>query len=257
MRKYCKLVVISAVLFTACSNQDSNQVAGCEDSIALCTFEEIIPGILHGQPSTPLEVDPFTIDLIKQRYGVEEIDCSHPLLSDNSEFVRIAELSPPPGAKIWYSREELEKYETETAWECNNGESFVEYAKGYLTPTSEFFVVDQAPEYGILKGTVKDPEVLKQLEILWEKCKVGTEPPGFTGIFTNDIGFLPPEDQRFCVTLDILPGAKQCFAKIAPPESVEYSIHGGETSINQTVSEADYCRVKGNTGGPVGRVKIF
>ena len=258
MHRYCKLTVILVVLLAACSDQTPNRIVECEGSIAPCTFEEIIPRILRSHPSTPLEVAPFTIDFIKERYGVEEMDCSHPLLSDNSEFVRIAELSPEPDVKIWYSREELEEYDTETAWECANGESFTEYEKGTPRSTSEFLVIDQTSQYGIVEGTVTDPEVLKQLEILWEDCKVGTEPPSFTGIFTSGIGFLPPEDQRFCVTLDILPGGKQCFAKTAPPEFVEYSSHNGEISREPIpVSESDYCRLKGNTDSQAQRIKIF
>lgn len=258
MHRYCRLIIISVALLIACSDQTSNRVVECEGSITPCTFEEIIPSILRRQPSTPLEASPFTIDLIKERYGVEEINCFHPLLSDNSEFVRIAELSPDPDVKIWYSREELEEYSTETAWECNNGESFTEYVKGIPRATSEFLVIDQTVEYGIVEGTVTDPEVLEQLEILWGNCKVGTEPPDFTGIFTSGVGFLPPENQRFCVTLDILPGGKQCFAKTTPPKFIEYSSHNGEISREPIqVSESDYCRLKGNTDSQARRIKIF
>ena len=260
MHKYCKLMIISVVLLVACSDQivEPDQIVECEGSLAPCTFQEIIPAILRRQPATPLETQPFTIDFIKERYGVEEIDCSHPLLNDNSEFVRISELSPEPDTKIWFSHEELEEYDTETAWECDNGESFTEYAKGIPRSTSEFLVIDQTVGYGIVEGTVTDPEVLKQLETLWENCEVGTEPPNFTGVFTSGTGFLPPEDQTFCVTLDILPGAKQCFAKTTPPESIEYSSHNGEISRESIqVSESDYCRLKGNTDSQARRVKIF
>ena len=258
MHRYCKLMLISVVSLVACSDQTSNQIVECEGSIAPCTFEEIILRMLRRKPSTPLEVAPFTINLIKEKYGVEEIDCSHPLLSDNSEFIRIRDLSTDPDTKIWYSREELEEYGTETAWECDNGESFREYVKGIPRSTSEFLVIDQTAEYGIVEGTVTDPEVLKQLETLWGNCEVGTEPPNFTGVFTSSVGFLPPEDQTFCITLDILPGAKQCFAKTTPPESIEYSSHNGEISRELIqVSESDYCRLKGNTDSQARRVKIF
>ncbi len=258
MRRYCKLIVILIVLLAACSDQTPNRLVECEGSIAPCTFEEVIPRILRSHPSTPSDVAPFTIDFIKKRYGVEKTDCSHPLLSDNSEFVRIAELSPGPDTKIWYSREELKEYDTETAWECDNGENFTEYVKGTPRSTSKSLVIDQTSQYGIVEGTVADPEILKRLEILWENCKTGTQPPNFTGIFTSGIGFLPPEDQRFCVTLDILPGGKQCFAKTAPLEFIEYSSHNGQISRKPvSVSEPDYCRLEGNTDSQARRVKIF
>lgn len=274
MHRYCKLMVISVVLLAACSDQTWNRIVECEGSIALCTFQEIIPSILRSQPSTPLDTQPFSIDFIEERYGVEEINCSHPLLSDNSEFVRIAELSPERDIKIWYSREELEEYDTETAWECANGESFTEYEKGTPRSTSEFLIIDATVQYGIVEGTVTDPEMLKQLEALWRNCEVGTEPPNFTGVFKSSIGDLPPEALTFCVTLDILPGAEQCFRRTTSierrredgtlyyealqPESIEYSSHNGEIGpIEQMVSEADYCRIKGNSDSQARRIKIF
>ena len=262
MHRYCKLMIISVVLLAACSDQsgEPGQIVECEGSLAPCTFQEIIPAILRRHPVTPLETPPFTIDLIKERYGVEEIDCSHPIISDNSKFIRIAGLTPDPDTKIWFSHEELEEYEDiEIAWECNNGESFTEYVKGSPRSTSEFHVIDQTTRYVIVEGTVTDPEVLKQLEALWENCKVGTEPPNFTGVFTSGTGFLPPENQSFCVTLDILPGAKQCFAKTTPPEFIEYSMHTDNENdpIEQTVSENDYCYPEENPGSQAGRIKIF
>ncbi len=245
MHRYCRLIIISVALLIACSDQTSNQVVECESSLASCTFQEIIHSILRRQPSTPLETEPFIIDFIKERYGVEEIDCSHTLLSDHSEFVRMAELS-------------LEESGTETDWECKSGESFTEYKKGTPKRTSEFEVIDQTAKYGIVEGTVIDPEMLKQLEVLWESCEVGTEPPNFTGVFRSSIGFLPLEDQKFCVTLDVLPGAKQCFAKTTPPDAIEYSSHNGEISRESIqVSESDYCRLKENTDSQAQRVKIF
>lgn len=261
MHKYCKLMIISVVLLVACSDQSGElgQIVECEGSLAPCTFQEIIPAILRRQPTTPLETPPFTIDFIKQRYGTEEINCSHPLLSDNSEFRRIAGLSPGPDINLWFSHEELEKYDhLETAWECDNGERFTEYEKGSQRSTSDSLIIDQGAVYGIIEGTVTNPGVLRQLEVLWENCKVGTEPPNFTGVYRTSEGFLPQEDTKFCVTLDILPGATQCFARVVPPEFVEYSIRKEEISREPVpVSETDYCYPEGNPDVPAGRIKIF
>lgn len=257
MHKHCKLMIISVVLLVACSDQSGElgQVVECEGSLAPCTFQEIISAILRRQPTTPLETPPFTIDFIKKRYGTEEINCSHPLLSDNSEFRRIAGLSPGPDINLWFSHEELEKYDhLETAWECDNGESFTEYEKGILrSEPGSSIVIDSAPIYGIVRGTATDPEILEQLETLWGNCKVGTEPPNFTGVFMTGAGFL--EEYKFCITLDILPGAKQCFTRANSPESIEYSSHSGEIdSMEQPVSENDYCQ---STDSSERRIKIF
>lgn len=256
-----KLMFVSVIFLVSCSGSDQSNGSPdqCEGSTASCTFHEILSGMLERQPASPRETDTFTIDFIKQRYGIEEIDCSHPLLSDNSEFGRIAGLSPGPDMALWFSHEELEKYDhLETAWECDNGERFTEYEKGSQRSTSESLIIDQGAVYGIIEGTVTDPEALRQLEVLWENCKVGTEPPNFTGVYRTSEGFLPQEDTKFCVTLDILPGAMQCFARTVPPKFVEYSIRKEEISREPVpVSEADYCYPEGNSDVPAGRIKIF
>ncbi len=261
MHRYRELMTILVVLLIACSDQSvgPGRTAECENSPEACTFREIISDILDSQPATPAETAPFAIDFIKKRYGTEKIDCSHPLLSDNSEFSRIAGLTPGPDAALWFSREELEKYDgLKTSWECSNGESFTEYEKGSDRSTSEFLIIDQGGVYGIIKGTVTDPQILGQIEALWENCKVGTEPPDFTGVYSTSEGFLPREDTSFCVTLDILPGAKQCFARTAPPESVEHSIVKDNISRETVpVSEDDYCYPEGDPDAPAGRIKIF